>query len=165
MAQRSQQRGILLKLRERASLWRMLRCRRGAMAMEFAFAAPVFFAMLFAVIEFGRMFFISATLQFVVEQAGREAMAEYTRTYWTDTDVADATLMAAIEGNVAGNASDYTWGFNVDDLNIATSKTVGGSPDYLVITGSYTFSFLVPLIPVPDITLRARTRVPMAKST
>ena len=144
MARNSQKGGILMKLRAGLSPGRLLRCRRGAMAIEFAFAAPVFFAMLLAVIEFGRMFFISSTLQFVVEQAGREAMAEYTRTYWTDTSVSDANLIDAIESNVASNASDYSWGFNVNDLNISTSTDTSGDPDFLVITGSYVFTFLVP---------------------
>lgn len=52
-------------------LRRFRRDRRGSAAVEFAFIAPVFFALLFAIIETGFVFFAGQVLETGVQDTGR----------------------------------------------------------------------------------------------
>jgi Flp pilus assembly protein TadG len=52
-------------------LRRFRRNRRGSAAVEFAFVAPVFFALLFAILESGIMFFAGQVLQTVTQESAR----------------------------------------------------------------------------------------------
>jgi Flp pilus assembly protein TadG len=52
-------------------LRRFRRNRRGSAAVEFAFVAPVFFALLFAILEAGIMFFAGQVLQTVTQESAR----------------------------------------------------------------------------------------------
>jgi Flp pilus assembly protein TadG len=55
----------------RKLLRRFRRSRRGSAALEFALIAPVFFALLFAIIETGIMFFASQVLETVTQNSAR----------------------------------------------------------------------------------------------
>jgi Flp pilus assembly protein TadG len=50
---------------------RFRRNRRGSAAVEFALVAPVFFALLFAIIETGLMFFASQVLETITQDSAR----------------------------------------------------------------------------------------------
>src|SRR5437588_9763011 len=52
-------------------LRRFRRNRRGSVAVEFALVAPVFFALLFAIIETGIMFFAGQYLETVTQDSAR----------------------------------------------------------------------------------------------
>lgn len=58
-----------------ASLRKILRCfrhdRQGSAALEFALVAPLFFALLFAIVETALMFFASQVLETVTEDSAR----------------------------------------------------------------------------------------------
>jgi Flp pilus assembly protein TadG len=55
-----------------AKLWRRFRRnRRGSAAVEFAFIAPMFFALIFALIETGMVFFAGQVLETAVQDTGR----------------------------------------------------------------------------------------------
>jgi Flp pilus assembly protein TadG len=54
------------------ALRRFVRNRRGSAIVEFALVAPVFFALLFAIIETGLMFFASQVLETVTEDSVRQ---------------------------------------------------------------------------------------------
>ncbi len=47
---------------------------RGSAMLEFAFVVPVFFLLLFALIDFSRLFYVEITLQNAIRQAGRYAI-------------------------------------------------------------------------------------------
>ncbi|MEA2865430.1 MAG: hypothetical protein QOE39_145 [Bradyrhizobium sp.] len=55
----------------RNTLRRFRRNRRGSAAVEFALVAPVFFALLFAIIETGIMFFASQVLETITQESAR----------------------------------------------------------------------------------------------
>jgi Flp pilus assembly protein TadG len=50
---------------------RFVRNRRGSAAVEFAMIAPIFFALLFAILETGIMFFAGQYLQSITQQSAR----------------------------------------------------------------------------------------------
>ena len=58
----------------RNMLRRFGRNRKGSAAVEFALVAPVFFALLFAIIETGLMFFASQILETVAQESARQIM-------------------------------------------------------------------------------------------
>jgi Flp pilus assembly protein TadG len=53
---------------------RFRRNRRGSAAVEFALVAPVFFALLFAIIETGIMFFANQVLESITQNAARQVL-------------------------------------------------------------------------------------------
>src|ERR1700720_2101286 len=55
----------------RNALRRFRRNRRGSAAVEFALVAPVFFALLFAIIETAMMFFASQVLETITQDSAR----------------------------------------------------------------------------------------------
>jgi Flp pilus assembly protein TadG len=58
----------------RTVLRRFRRNRRGSAAVEFALVAPVFFALLFAIIETGIMFFANQVLESITQNAARQVL-------------------------------------------------------------------------------------------
>lgn len=70
----------------RIALHRFRRNRRGSAAVEFALVAPVFFALLFAIIETAIIFFAGQVLETVTQDSARQIMtgqaqaAAYTKT-------------------------------------------------------------------------------------
>jgi Flp pilus assembly protein TadG len=63
----------------RGVLYRFRRSRGGSAAVEFALVAPVFFALLFAIIETGIMFFAGQVLESVTQNAARTILTGQTQ--------------------------------------------------------------------------------------
>ena len=61
-------------------LRRFRRNRRGSVAVEFALVAPVFFALLFAIIETAIMFFASQVLETITQESARQILTGQTQT-------------------------------------------------------------------------------------
>jgi Flp pilus assembly protein TadG len=64
----------------RSVLRRFRRNRRGSAAVEFALVAPVFFALLFAIIETAIMFFAGQVLETITQQSARMIMTGQAQT-------------------------------------------------------------------------------------
>lgn len=119
---------------------------RGVAAVEFALVAPFFLMMVLGLIDFGRMFWVKSTMQFVVEQSARHAMVKPNITTTLLEDYA------------------YTQSANIGLTNatfIATSSTSGGI-NYMSIRGSYTFTFITPLITSTGVDLAALSKTPVS---
>jgi Flp pilus assembly protein TadG len=126
------------------SLWR---CRGGATAVEFAFVGPVFLIMVLGIVELGRAMWIKNTLQFAVEETSRYAMM--------NPSAGTSTLETYAGTKIVGSTVLTSGNFS------ASTETVSGTT-YVIITGSYAFESLVPLVPIPAVTLSARSRVPVS---
>ena len=63
----------------RKALRRFRRNRRGSAAVEFALVAPVFFALLFAILETGIVFFASQVLETIAQDSARTVMTGQTQ--------------------------------------------------------------------------------------
>jgi len=163
--------GIFLRLR------RLLRARDGAMAVEFAFVGPIFIIILWSVFEFGRFYWIKSSLQYAVEDAGRYAMAHFTRNYWaydagttscpgasTPPTVTEMIQCAAndVETKAESNAVAQFFGWSLPDPTFDATQELG-TPDLIMIEGTVTFEFIMPFVPTPEINLKARTRVPLVR--
>ena len=127
---------------------RIRRSQRGATAVEFALVAPIFLIMVIGVFELGRAMWIRASMQYAVEETTRYAIVNTSA-----TTSALATYAASAYSSSGINISGATFS--------ATQATTSGIT-YVTITGSYDFSVIVPLVPIPDITLSAKSRIPVS---
>jgi Flp pilus assembly protein TadG len=118
----------------RTALRRFRRNRRGSAAVEFALVAPVFFALLFAIIETAAVFFAGQVLETVTQDSARKIMtgqsqaANYSKAQFKDNIVCPAGALARVL-------------FNCDNLYIE-AKSYPTFPDVAVtepIDGSKNF--------------------------
>jgi Flp pilus assembly protein TadG len=62
-------------LREKAEKFgRAIHARRGNSMVEFALVAPLFFLLVFGILDYGRLFYVEETIQYAMRQAGRYAV-------------------------------------------------------------------------------------------
>ena len=116
------------------ALHRFRRNRRGSAAVEFALVAPVFFALLFAIIETAIVFFAGQVLETVTQDSARKIMtgqaqtANYSKAQFKDTVVCPNGALAKVL-------------FNCDNLFIE-AKSYPTFPDVAItepIDGSKNF--------------------------
>lgn len=119
---------------------------RGVAAVEFALVAPFFLLMVLGLIDFSRMFWVKSTMQFVVEQSARFAMV--------NPDITTGEMVTFADTQSANaNLTNATF--------TATSSSSGGI-NYMSISGTYTFTFMTPLITATDINLSAVSKTPVS---
>ena len=107
------------------------RSRKGAAAIEFAFALPIFLALVYMLFEFARIFWSQSTLEYAIEEAARYAMVR----------------PAATEAEVMTVANDSAVGLATADLKIVVVfENVNGSRGIVDITGIYNYAPVVPLV-------------------
>ena len=91
----------------KAVFHRFRRNRRGSAAVEFALVAPVFFALLFAIIETAIVFFAGQVLETVTQDSARKIMtgqaqtANYSKDQFKDTVVCPTGALAKVLFNCA----------------------------------------------------------------
>jgi Flp pilus assembly protein TadG len=94
-------------------LRRFRRNRRGSAAVEFALVAPIFFAVLFAIIELALVFFASQILETVTQDTSRLIMtgqaqnASYTQASFKDAVCAKLTVMFDCVNGVSIDVQSY----------------------------------------------------------
>ncbi|HVA77950.1 MAG TPA: TadE/TadG family type IV pilus assembly protein [Candidatus Binataceae bacterium] len=111
--------------------------------VEFAMVAPLFFLLIFAVVEFGRLFFTQMQLEEAVQEAGRYASTGNTQT--------GLTRLQSIEADLQKSAA----GINVPISNIQISSLVngvwvsgsaGGPSDTVLIQVTMSLNLLTPMV-------------------
>jgi len=122
--------------------------RRGATAVEFAMVAPIFIIMVAGVFEMGRAMWIKSSMQYAVEETTRYAIV--------NTGATTSTL--ATYASTAYTSS----GNSISGATFAATQTTTSGVTYISVTGSYSFSVIIPLVPFPDVTLSAKSRVPIS---
>ncbi len=123
--------------------------RSGATAVEFALVAPVFLIMAIGIFEMGRAMWIKSSMQYAVEETTRYAIVNPTASATTLQTYATSTL------------TDMGFGYS-GGVTFTATETSSGGVTYKQILGTYSFSVLVPLVPFPDVTLNAKSRVPVS---
>lgn len=118
----------------------------GAAAVEFAIVLPVFIMLVMGIIDFGRVFWIKSSMQFVVEQATRYAMV--------NPSITEADLETyAYEQEADVSASGAVFEATID---------AAGAINYMTVTGTYTFNFITPLVGT-TLTLDAKSVTPISE--
>jgi hypothetical protein len=140
---------------------------RGQALVEFAIVAPVFFLLLFAIIEAGRFILYYETLNNATREGTRYAIVNGANSLTCPTgtpapnsvpcdpagdDVKQRVRDAAFNLLGAGVTVDTNWykpnGIDPGDNGRGMTVTVDAS---------YTYNSLVPLVPLPPITITARS--------
>ena len=129
-------------------LRRLAGSRRGATAVEFAMVAPIFIIMVAGVFEMGRAMWIKSSMQYAVEETTRYAIV--------NTSASTSTL--ATYASTAYSSS----GNSISGATFAATQTTVSGITYISITGSYDFTVIIPLVPFPDVTLSAKSRIPIS---
>lgn len=110
----------------RNSLPRWTRDVSGSVAVEFALLLPVYIAVIFGIIEFGRMIWICNTLEFAAEQAARYGA------------VRSASQTAA---TIETYARSQMLGMDSSNANLDFTVTPCGTT--ITVVGTYNFTTLI----------------------
>ncbi|TVQ83504.1 MAG: pilus assembly protein [Micavibrio sp.] len=126
---------------------RFARNENGATAVEFALVSVLFLSVVFAIMEFGRFFWISHQFQFAVEDTTRSAAVR--------GDMSPQDIEEAITEKMS------LTGINAAALNINVAETQISGVNFIEVTGHYDFK---PFLPVPGLsdilTVNAASRMP-----
>jgi len=128
-------------------LRRFRRNRRGTAAVEFALVAPIFFAVLFAIIELALVFFASQILETVTQDTARLIMtgqaqnASFTQASFKDAVCAKLTLMFDCTNGVSIDVQSYKSFATVDIADpidagknfVAPNNYLPGGPGDIVV--------------------------------
>ena len=144
---------------------------RGQALAEFALIAPLFFLLLFGIIEVGRFIFYYEVLNNATREGARYAIVNgaNSRTRSTGPAAPDTTsddpngndvvqrVRAAAIGVVGTNvAVDRCWWYTACDFAThGDGDNARGA--YVTVAARYTYSTLVPLVPLPSITVTAES--------
>ena len=137
--------------------------RRGQGLVEFAITAPIFFFMLFAIIDFGRYVYYVQILNNAAREGARYAIVNGSSSFNPVGPNRDDPKVAGVVRNYAigviGNTTLLTiscWKadpadcFPSDNPGV-TPKNDRGFPVYVSV--AYDFHPLIPMIPIPGITI------------
>lgn len=146
---------------------------RGQAMVEFALVAPLFFLMLFSIIEVGRFIFYYEVLSNATREGARYAIVNgasslscptgpaYPGSWECDpdgNDVAQAVSDAAIGTLGSGVTVDRCWWYDDGTCDFGT-KGAGdnGRGATVTVAARYTYRTLIPLVPLPPITVTAES--------
>lgn len=130
---------------------------RGQALVEFAFVAPIFFLLLFAIIDFGRYVYYVQVLNNAAREGARYAIVHGSNSFQpagpAQNDPAVASVVRGYAVGVSGTGSltiTSVWG-NPPNPPINNR----GSNVYVKV--SYAFHSIIPVVPIPPITINGES--------
>jgi Flp pilus assembly protein TadG len=151
---------------------------RGQALVEFAFVAPVFFLLLFGIIEAGRFIFYYEVLNNATREGARYAIVNGANSITAcaqggptgpaapnttscdpnGDDVAQAVRTAAIGTLGTGVTVDRCWWYSAGTCDfVGHGPGDNGRGATVTVAAAYTYSALIPLVPLPNITVTAES--------
>lgn len=127
---------------------RLLLCRRGASAVEFAMVLPVFLTIVFGIVVFGSYLAVIHGVQQLAAEAARSSVA----------GMSETERGALAKSYVSANADTYPL---IDKTHLSVdAATSGANANVFVVTVNYDassmFIYSLPFVPMPP-TLIARS--------
>ena len=110
----------------------LVRDRRGATALEFAFVAPMFLSIVFSLFEFGWAQHKLSSIRYVMESVSRGLLMNPAMT--------EAELRTQVETQLGGMAADPDLAISLQIVDMGASGKVAK------LTGAYTSEIGVPLV-------------------
>jgi hypothetical protein len=115
----------------------------GQALLEFALVVPLFFLLLFGIMDFGRLFSTQLTLQNALREAGRftvtgQSLPGYSRE--------DSIIQKAMEASGGLLTLDEITISSIPEGGGAPSSTAGGPGDTVTISIKYDLKLITPLI-------------------
>jgi Flp pilus assembly protein TadG len=137
------------------------RTRRGQALVEFALIAPVFFLVLFSIVEAGRFIFYYEMLNNATREGARYAIVHGEQSFKptgpphqpSGADVIAKVRQSAV--GMAGPALTVTPSWWTDGTETTPGTNERGMT--VKVTASYTYSSLIPLVPLPSVTVEAES--------
>ena len=139
---------------------------RGQALVEFALLAPVFFLVLFAIIEAGRFMFYYEVLNNATREGARYAIVNGANSLVCPTGpAAPGSVPCDTDGSdVEEHVRDAALGMVGADIAVTrlwhdgTGVETNNSRGFTVtVTAVYTYTSLVPIVPLPAITVEAES--------
>lgn len=144
--------------------------RVGQALVEFALVAPVFFLLLFGIIEGGRFILYYETLSNATREGARYAIVHGSNSFCPSGPMppgqgAPISCYDASGANVAQRVKDSSFGLLGSAVTVTTSwlasdgVTAGnnGRDNNVKVAASYTYQTIIPLVPLPAITISAES--------
>jgi hypothetical protein len=146
---------------------------RGQALVEFSLVAPMFFILLFGIIEAGRFIFYYETLSHATREGARYAIVNganvepfgcptgppapgRTACDPTGADVVTKVRQAALGVTGTAVTVDRCWWYTACDFGThGDGDNARGAT--VTVSASYTYSSLIPLVPLPSITVSAES--------
>ena len=118
------------------------RSNAAATAVEFAMAAPILFALMFAIIEFGRAWWTKNSLQYAIERAARYAVV-CTNNCPSDAQVTTYAANQVFDQTITANAFSVTHpDATTSCINYSFNYAPWFAGDFQVLSGSMTMTGL-----------------------
>jgi Flp pilus assembly protein TadG len=138
---------------------------------EFALVAPLFFTLLFGIIEAGRFIFYYETLNHATREGARYAIVNGANTLGCPTgpaapgssacDTSGANVVTRVRSAAIGVpgtsvAVERCWWYTACDF-VSHGDGDNARGANVTVTATYTYRSLVPLVPLPQITVSAES--------
>jgi Flp pilus assembly protein TadG len=133
-------------------MMRLLRCRRGASAVEFAMLLPLFLTLVFGIVVFGSYLAVVHGVQQLAAEAARSSIA----------GLSDSERSSIASSYVSANVGTYPL---ITPSKISVNAATSGSdPNVFVVTVSYNangmFIYSLPFVPAPSSTIVRSAAIP-----
>jgi Flp pilus assembly protein TadG len=135
----------------------------GQALVEFALVAPIFFLLVFAIIEGGRFILYYQTLSNATREGARYAIVHGSNSFCPSGPMPPGIAAPGCHdptgANVVQRVKDSAFGLLGSAVLVTpTWEATGNGRDSEVnVTASYTYITLVPLVPLPSITIAAES--------
>jgi hypothetical protein len=138
---------------------RARRRTRGQAMVEFALVAPMFFLLLFGIIEAGRFIFYYETLSNATREGARYAIVNGANTVGCPSGpAAPGSAPCDVPGNnVIARVRQSAVGMPAGITATPTWSPDNGRGSTVRVEASYTYRSLIPLVPLPPITVTAES--------
>lgn len=140
----------------------MRRKRRGQALVEFALVAPVFFLLLFGIIEGGRFILYYETLNNATREGARYAIVHGSRSSCPsgpmEPGITAPACYDATGAKVTQKVKETAFGVLGPSLVVTPTWPTDNARDSdVLVTATYTYNTLIPIIPLPAISIRAES--------
>ena len=132
----------------------------GQALAEFALVAPIFFLLLFAIIESGRFVFYYEVLNNATREGARYAIVNGANSFSsTGSPAAPGTTSSNPSGSdVVDRVRSAAFGMPGSAISVNASwDPDNGRGSTVTVIASYSYSSLVPIVPLPPITVEAES--------
>lgn len=138
----------------------------GQALVEFALVAPIFFLLLFGIIEAGRFILYYQTLNNATREGARYAIVHGSNSFCPSGPMppGQSAPMGCYDlpgANVVQQVKDTAFGVLGAAVTVVPEwgATGNGRDSDVSVRASYTYRTLVPLVPLPPITITAESRL------
>ena len=137
---------------------------RGQALVEFAFVAPIFFLILFGIIDFGRYVYYVQILNNAAREGARYAIVHGSNSFQPSGPTAGRSddrggsfgttrsASSAVGRSSIHPTGSIRWGHRTPRIRRAT---IAGSKVHVTVT--YDFHSLIPIVPIPPITINGES--------